>query len=534
MMHPGWLILSCVAAALPAVLVTTNLRRLLRLPSAALRRLPSVSVLIPARNEEANIRQVIESVLSCSGVDLEILIWDDGSTDGTAEIVKALSIRDPRVTLVEGLPLPSGWAGKPFGCWNLGQRAKGDVLLFIDADVRLRAGDSLARISAAFLRPELDLLSGVPWQRVETLWEVMFVPLIHFILLGFLPLRHMRASKDPSFAAGCGQFMAFRREAYLSIGGHSQAKSSFHEGTVMARAIRTAGRVADLSDLSDVSLCRMYANAGEVWRGFAKGAREGLAAPKSILPFSILLFFGQVFPALALLCGGLERTSTLLALLALALGCATRGALALRFKQPISSVLLHPLSVALLLLNQWYGAARYWLRRPIHWRGHAAVLVTFAPLCVLNAAEPSRCPEFTLEDQHSTKHQIRFPHPKPLYLVAASRNGTAHIANWVKPVADAYGEQIDIFGLAAVQGVPTPLRWAVRSLIRDGTNCPVLMDWAGDCIPKLCAPNLSTSIFVIQSDGQILLNLEGPATPNGLANIKSELDRVLSKKPKAR
>ncbi|NBV35442.1 MAG: hypothetical protein EBR81_17050, partial [Proteobacteria bacterium] len=91
-----------------------------------------------------------------------------------------------------------------------------------------------------------------------------------------------------------------------------------------------------------------------------------------------------------------------------------------------------------------------------------------------------------------------------------------------------------IFGLAAVQGVPTPLRWAVRSLIRDGTNCPVLMDWAGDCIPKLCAPNLSTSIFVIQSDGQILLNLEGPATPNGLANIKSELDRVLSKKPKAR
>ena len=533
-MHPGWLIFSCVTAALPAVLVTTNLRRLQRLPSATLRRLPSVSVLIPARNEEANIRAVLESVLACSGVDLEILVWDDGSTDGTAESVRALGLRDPRVTLVEGLPLPSGWAGKPFGCWNLGQRAKSDVLLFIDADVRLRAGDSLARISAAFLRPELDLLSGVPWQRVETLWEVMFVPLIHFILLGFLPLRRMRASKNPSFAAGCGQFMAFRREAYLAIGGHSQAKSSFHEGTVMARAIRTAGRVADISDLSDVSVCRMYASAGDVWRGFAKGAREGLAAPKSILPFSILLFFGQVFPAIALLSGRLESTSTLWALLALSLGYATRGALALRFKQPLSAVLLHPLSVTLLLLNQWYGAARYWFGRPIHWRGRAAVIVMFAPLCTLNAAEPARCPEFTLEDQHSIKHQIRFPHPKPLYVVAASRTGTAHIANWVKPVADAYGEQIDIFGLAAVQNVPIPLRWAVRSLIRDGTDCPVLMDWAGDCTPKLCPPNLSTSVFVVQSDGQILLNLGGPATPSGLADIKSELDRVLSKKPKAR
>ena len=533
-MHPGWLIFSCVAAAVPAALVATNLKRLAPLPSPAMRRLPSVSVLIPARNEEANIRMVIESVLACSGVELEVLVWDDGSTDDTASIVRALSVRDPRVSLVAGATLPSGWAGKPFGCWNLAQRAKGDLLLFIDADVRLRAGDSLARICSAFLRPDLDLLSGVPWQRVESLWEVMFVPLIHFVLVGFLPLQRMRASTSPSLAAACGQFMAFRREVYLRMGGHSQVKGSFHEGIGMARAMRNAGRITDLSDLTDVSLCRMYSSAGEVWRGFAKTAHEGLAAPRSFLPFSILLFFGQVFPAVALLSTGLNRVSALWALLALALSYATRGALALRFKHPLSSVLLHPLSVALLLLNQWYGAARYWIGKPVHWRGRATAIIMFAPLCILNAAEPVRCPEFTLEDQHSIKHEIRFPRPRPLYLVAASRGGTGNIAGWVKPVVDAYGEQVDIFGLAAVQSVPTPLRWAVRSLIRDGTSCPVLMDWAGNCIPKLCAPSLSTSIFVVQSDGQILLNLEGPATPCGLASVKSELDRALQTKLKPR
>ncbi len=532
-MNSAWMMFCSAAAALPAAMVAANLRHYKPLPAPTVRGVPSVSVLIPARNEEANIRAALESVLQCAGVELEVLVWDDGSTDSTAELVRGVATRDSRVRLIEGEALPEGWAGKPFACWSLAQYAKGEVLVFMDADVRLRGEDSLVRMSAAFLRPELALLSGVPWQRVEALSEVMIVPLIHFVLLGFLPLERMRASTDPRFAAACGQLMLFRRSAYLEVGGHGQTRRSFHEGIGLARAFRKAGLVADLFDATDVAVCRMYCGFGEVWRGFAKNAHEGLASPKSVLPLSVLLFCGQVLPFLALLSGRLSVSGGRWALVAVGLAFAARGSLAVRFGQPLSGVLLQPLAVLLLLLNQWYGALRFWLGKPVGWRGRSLSIVLafgLAGTCLTaSGADSERCPDFVLADQGEVRREILFPRQRPVYLVAASHHGTGQIAKWVKPVFEHYGEKVEILGLADVREIPQAFRGAVRLMIRNGTKWPVLMDWDGKAVMAVCSPDFTTEVLVIQPDGHIKLRLSGAATPEGIAKVRAELDRLLKR-----
>ena len=529
-MKTALMILCIFAAAIPLAMVVYNMRFYRSLPGPLRREVPSVSVLIPARNEAMNIRAAIDSVLQCEGVEIEVMVWNDGSTDETADIVRTISEADPRVRLIDGTPLPEGWAGKPFGCWSLANLAKGDVLLFMDADVRLRAGDGLLRMSAAFLRPELDLLSGVPWQRVETLSEVMLVPLIHFVLLGFLPLQMMRETTDPRFAAACGQLMLFRKTAYFAAGGHATAQRSFHEGIALSRSFRKAGRVTDLFDATDVAVCRMYSGIGEVWRGFAKNAHEGLASPKSLLPFSFLLFFGQVLPFLSLLFNGLSGGSAQLAFLALSLSFAARGILAAKFKQPVSGVILQPIAVGFLLINQWYGAVRFWIGKPVAWRGRALSLMGVLLLSsqIACAAGVPRCPEFELEDQSGVTHRVEFPRKRPLYIVAANRLGTKQIAGWVKPVAETFGDRVEIYGLADVRGIPSVFHGAIRLMIREGTTWPVLLDWKGSVIPRLCEAGLANEVVVVHPKGDIRLHLRGEASASDLERVNETL-RMLVK-----
>ena len=523
------MVASVVAAAVPAVMVAVNLRRYQPLGLPVSRNLGKVSVLIPARNEEGNIRPALESILQCEGLEFEVIVWDDESSDGTAAVVNSVASQDLRVRLVAGVPPPPGWAGKPHACWNLAQQASGEVLLFLDADVRLRGRDALAKMSGAFVRSGLDLLSGVPLQRVETLSEVMVVPLIHFILLGFLPIAQMRASCDPRFAAACGQLMLARRSVYLEVGGHSRTRGSFHEGIALARVFRAAGKVTDLFDATGVAVCRMYEGFRPLWNGFSKNAHEGIASPRAILPFSAFLILGQVLPFAWLLGGGMDGTSARLAFLALSLSLLSRWMITQRFKQPLSGVLLQPLGVGLLLLIQWYGALRHWIGKPVGWRGRIPCII-FAFLLLLSEpglSESKRCPDLVLADQNNEKHEVRFPRSRPLYLVAARRAGTGNVADWVRPVAKDYGERVDIFGIADVSGIPSMFRGAVRMSVREGTGWPVLMDWRGETVGQLCTSKSLTEVFVVRPDGQIALCLSGASSEESLKKVRAEMDRML-------
>jgi hypothetical protein len=173
----------------------------------------AISVLIPARNEERVIAASLSSLLASRGVAIEIIVLDDGSTDRTAEIVREIALKDARVRLRSSPRLPGGWNGKQHACHALAKAARSNILCFLDADVRL-APDALVSMSAFLVRSGSDLVSGFPRQETETPLEWLLLPLIHFVLLSYLPLAGMRALGLPGFAAGCGQFLMVRRDAY--------------------------------------------------------------------------------------------------------------------------------------------------------------------------------------------------------------------------------------------------------------------------------------------------------------------------------
>ncbi|RYD61267.1 MAG: glycosyltransferase, partial [Verrucomicrobiaceae bacterium] len=275
-------------AAVPALLFLKNLKLYSPAPGSVGESRPSVSVLIPARDEEANIRQALEAVLASRNVNFEIVVLDDHSSDSTARIVEEMAAHEPRIRLEHAPALPPGWCGKQHACWILAQHAAHPILVFVDADVRLTP-DALVRFARFIETSGADLVSGVPLQITETWLEKLLIPLIHFVLLGFLPLDRMRKDPGPAFGAGCGQLFVARRDAYFRVEGHSAIRESMHDGIALPRVFRRGGLRTDLFDASDTATCRMYHSAGEVWRGLGKNATEGLASSRLIGPMTVLL-----------------------------------------------------------------------------------------------------------------------------------------------------------------------------------------------------------------------------------------------------
>lgn len=361
---------ACVLAGIPAVMFLINLRHYLRPSGEGPSETPRISVLIPARDEEKNIGPAVESVLRSRGVDLEVLVLDDHSEDSTASIVRDLAGGDPRVRLEEAPSLTPGWNGKHHACNALWERASFPVLVFMDADVRLEP-DALYRVAGFLESSGADLVSGFPVEVTETWAEKLVIPLLHFILLGFLPIWWMRWSGHPAFAAGCGQFFMIRRAAYAKSGGHGAIKESRADGLMLPRAFRRAGLKTDIFDGTGSMRCRMYGGFGEVWNGIAKNATEELGAPGRIVPFTVLLIGGQVLPFALLPLVALEglTTSLLVCLGAIAMSLGIRLIAVRRFEQSLFGAFLHPVGVCILMSIQWYALICSLLGRPARWKG---------------------------------------------------------------------------------------------------------------------------------------------------------------------
>lgn len=368
-----------VLAAIPALLTLANLR-LFRPPPEPLAGdpPPKVSVLVPARNEERAIGRLMADVLASEGVELELVVLDDASEDRTAELVRDLAARDGRVRLVPGGPLPAGWCGKQHACWQLARAARHDTWMFLDVDV-VPARDAIAR-SVAFLDASgAALASGFPRQETGSFLEWLLLPLIHFVLLGYLPLARSRQVNDPSLAAGCGQLFVTRRADYERAGGHAAIRGSLHDGVKLPRAYRRAGLVTDIFDATEIASCRMYSRSLDVWRGLSKNATEGIGSAATILPFTILLGGGAVLPPLLAAWGlatgfaGWPTGAALVALAAAVLAYLPRFCDAIRFRQSLTSAIVHPLGVAVFLAIQWVALVRKTLGLKTAWRGRSLV-----------------------------------------------------------------------------------------------------------------------------------------------------------------
>jgi hypothetical protein len=353
-----------ILALAPAALYWIN-TWLYRRPPKQSGQVPPVSVLIPARNEGRSIRAAIDSVLFTRGVEFELIILDDHSTDQTAAIVQAAAACDSRVRLIESAPLPSGWSGKQFACYQLALAARHDLLLFVDADVRL-APDAIPRLVEFIEQSKADLISGVPRQKTGTTLETLVIPLVHFLLLGYLPFAGMRMFRHPAWAAGCGQLFLARRSPYEMFGGHAAIRESMHDGITLPRAFRRAGFRTDLCDATDLATCRMYHTGRELWTGLAKNAHEGLGSPKNIVPWTTILIGGQVLPWLMLTVAPLSSA------FAIAAGYSMRLDSAVRFRQSWLGALLHPVGVLLLVAIQLGALIRRAVGWPVGWKGRPA------------------------------------------------------------------------------------------------------------------------------------------------------------------
>lgn len=259
-----------IFALLTLVVVIHNQRHFHPLePVPAAAEVPSVSVLIPARNEAERIEPCLQSVLRQQGVEFRVWVLDDRSTDGTGAIVGAYAARDPRVQLHTGEPLPSGWLGKPWACQQLSAHSTEGYLLFLDADVEM-APKTLARAVAQAQRNRLGLLSLLPVQVMGSLTEQILIPILPWSVLSLLPLGWAKRLRPPVFSAAVGQFMLFNREAYQAIGGHQSVRHSVTEDLLLARRMKAAGFSWALGSGRGAVRCRMYPGGRQAIAGLSR------------------------------------------------------------------------------------------------------------------------------------------------------------------------------------------------------------------------------------------------------------------------
>jgi glycosyltransferase involved in cell wall biosynthesis len=322
-----------------------------------------VSILLPLRDEANRVRPCLEALLRQRGVPrAEIVVLDDASTDGTADVVRAVAGGDPRVRLVTGVEPPPGWLGKPHACHQLAGHADpaARVLVFLDADVVL---DPEAVAAAVALLEGFELVSPYPKIVAVGGGERLVQPLLQWSWLTFLPLRAMERSRRPALAAAGGQFLVVTRSGYERAGGHAAVRDRVLEDIELARAVkRSGGRVA-LADGSRIAACRMYTSWRDLVNGYTKSLWASFSSPTlaAIVVVSLLLLYAvpPVFAVVAFSLGASEWavagvTTYLLGVLGRFVSGRATGA------RVWPDALAHPASVVLLV---GLAVRSFWCRR---------------------------------------------------------------------------------------------------------------------------------------------------------------------------
>ena len=228
-----------------------------------------VSVLIPARNEEKNIANLLEDLIQQDYKNLEIIVFNDQSEDDTATIVQDFLKKDSRIKIIQSEGLPNGWLGKNFACHSLAKQANGDFFLFLDADVRLKR-DLISKTLLFAKKHRLGLLSIFPKQEMKSIGEWFTVPIMNYILLSLLPLIFVRKSFFTSHSAANGQFMLFDAIHYKKHFPHELMKREKVEDIKISRFFKRKKIPIACVASTDAITCRMYQNYGEAVNGFSK------------------------------------------------------------------------------------------------------------------------------------------------------------------------------------------------------------------------------------------------------------------------
>jgi len=230
---------------------------------------PFISILIPARNEEKNIGNLINNILNQDYQNYEVIIYDDMSDDATPVIINKYVEKSDKIRFVAGKELPGGWLGKNYACHQLSLKAQGSYFLFLDADVIIENG-LIGNSLWYLLNKDIALLSIFPQQEMITTGEKLTVPLMNWILVSLLPLVLVEYTSDTSLSAANGQFMLFKADIYRKNQWHEKAKGHKVEDIEIVKLIKRKGYKAKTLISNGQIKCRMYNNYKESIEGFSK------------------------------------------------------------------------------------------------------------------------------------------------------------------------------------------------------------------------------------------------------------------------
>lgn len=328
-----------------------------------------VSVLLPVRDEASRVGACVSALLEQVRVDdLEILVLDDGSSDGTADVVRAAADGDPRVRVLTGTEPPDGWLGKPNACAQLAAAARGTVLVFVDADVVL-APHALCGAVTLLRGSGLDLVCPYPRQLAFTPTERLVQPLLQWSWLTTLPLRAAERSSRPSTAAANGQFLVVDADVYARSGGHGGpgVRDAVLDDIALLRAVKAAGGTGGMVDGTLLATCRMYDSWPALREGYTKSLWSAFGSPAGAAATTGLLLLAYVVPPLAALRG--SRAGLV------GYGAAVVGRYAVAERtggQSLPDAFAHPASIGLLA---WLTASswRRRLRGDLAWKGRPVV-----------------------------------------------------------------------------------------------------------------------------------------------------------------
>ncbi len=334
---------------------------------------PFISILIPARNEDKNIRRCLRSILRQDYPNFEVIVLDDNSSDNTSAVVQEYVRKNKKVRLVKGSELPNGWLGKSYACQQLSQEAKGEFLIFTDADT-LHFKNSISCALGALLVNKLDALSVFARQVTVTIHERMMVPFGNYFLLAFMPLMLIGRTKNPLFCTAIGQFMMFKHDVYKEIGGHESVKKEILEDIHISKQVKKHGFKFMVFDGRNNFYCRMYKNLGEVIRGYSKvlaavfNYNVVFQSAITILVFAFFLAPFILFP-LSLFIFDWSQLIINLLIIQICLVSAIKVIQTIRFKDRFVDIFLFPLSIIYLLLISIHSMIKSKTLSGVLWKG---------------------------------------------------------------------------------------------------------------------------------------------------------------------
>jgi chlorobactene glucosyltransferase len=372
----GYVILFVLAVLFINIVIN---RIFVKEPVESLRRdtLPSVSVLIPARNEAKNIGACLRGALTQDHPRFEVIVVDDSSTDTTVQIAQNIAGTNQRLRVFRGRPVAPHWFGKTYAQYQAAQVSRGEYLLFLDADVVLDRR-ALSYLVTAAKKTGAGILSVLPLQVKEGFWEGLLGPFKYFHLFLFFPTYAMDWPWEAMAAYANGQCMLVERNTYKKIGGHSNASETLREGPDMAKLLKRKGGKIRLLSGSGIARARLYGGPPDLWDGFTRflytlAHHSVIGAVFMILAYA-LLFVIPVLKVILALATGAKLASVGLPLIQVGLGMVMFLAATSRYGLSLSEVLLFPLGAAVWIGMIGKAISVSMSKKGVKWKGRVIKL----------------------------------------------------------------------------------------------------------------------------------------------------------------